>query len=104
MIQRNPLFNLYMTFCFCICSYVISFFRPGLLPEHLDYLSAALAFTVQGVLFSWHLHGREMIDIQVLGGQKSCWPGQHLLKLVVRVAATRPGLFGIKSNEYIKNE
>ena len=40
-------------------------FSPGLLPEHLDYLSAAMAFSVQGILFSWHLHGREMIDVQV---------------------------------------
>ena len=35
----------------------------------LDYLSAILGFGVQGFLFSWHLHGRSEIDVQV---KKNC--------------------------------
>lgn len=37
---------------------------PGL-PPHLDYLSAILAFAMEGMLFMWHLHGRSPMDIQV---------------------------------------
>lgn len=37
---------------------------PGLPPD-LDLASGALAFAVEGILFVWHLHGRNNIDIQV---------------------------------------
>jgi len=57
--------TMYAFFIFNAAADIVYFYSPGLLPEHLDYLSAAMAFSVQGILFSWHLHGREMIDVQV---------------------------------------
>jgi hypothetical protein len=35
------------------------------LPPKLDYISAALAFAVEGFLFYFHLHGRSHMDVQV---------------------------------------
>ena len=37
---------------------------PGL-PPCLDKITGALAFGIEGLLFLWHLHGRNMLDIQV---------------------------------------
>lgn len=37
---------------------------PGL-PPSLDKITGALAFGIEGLLFLWHLHGRNMLDIQV---------------------------------------
>jgi len=28
-------------------------------------MMAAVAFSAEGVLFAWHLHGRSMMDVQV---------------------------------------
>eukprot|EP00095_Tigriopus_kingsejongensis_P000905 maker-scaffold186_size273091-snap-gene-1.30 protein:Tk00905 transcript:maker-scaffold186_size273091-snap-gene-1.30-mRNA-1 annotation:"hypothetical protein DAPPUDRAFT_301897" len=35
------------------------------IPRGLDYLSGALAFAIEAVLFIWHLHGRSPMDVQV---------------------------------------
>lgn len=35
-------------------------------PHNLDYVSAALAFAVEGFLFFYHLHGRSHMDIMVV--------------------------------------
>jgi len=35
------------------------------IPPKLDYVSAALAFAVEGFLFFYHLHGRPHMDIMV---------------------------------------
>ncbi|CAG7718570.1 unnamed protein product [Allacma fusca] len=35
------------------------------LPPKLDYVSAALAFAIEGFLFYFHLHGRSHMDVQV---------------------------------------
>lgn len=37
---------------------------PGLPPD-LDYLTGAIAFAIEGLLFIWHLHGRSHLDTQV---------------------------------------
>ena len=37
---------------------------PGALPPHLDLAAGALAFAVEGVLFLWHLDGRNKLDVQ----------------------------------------
>ncbi|CAL4219691.1 unnamed protein product, partial [Meganyctiphanes norvegica] len=34
-------------------------------PPDLDYVSAVLAFTMEGLLFFYHLHGRAGVDVQV---------------------------------------
>ncbi|XP_023331184.1 transmembrane protein 45B [Eurytemora carolleeae] len=44
---------------------VVNFYRPGVLPPQLDYISAAVGFGVEAFLFSWHLHGRTEIDVQL---------------------------------------
>ena len=36
-----------------------------IIPKNLDYLSAILAFGVEGFLFHEHLHGRHLMDVQV---------------------------------------
>uniref|UniRef100_A0A6A7GAT9 Transmembrane protein 45B-like n=1 Tax=Hirondellea gigas TaxID=1518452 RepID=A0A6A7GAT9_9CRUS len=35
------------------------------LPPDLDYVSALLAISVEGILFLYHLHGRTVMDVQV---------------------------------------
>ncbi|XP_059166387.1 transmembrane protein 45B-like [Physella acuta] len=35
------------------------------LPPGTDYVAVALAFAVEGLLFYYHLHGREIVDIQI---------------------------------------
>ena len=40
-------------------------FRVPAMPKQLDYLSAVLAFAMEGVLFLWHLDGRSPLDVQV---------------------------------------
>ena len=37
---------------------------PSALPPHLDLAAGALAFAVEGVLFLWHLDGRNKLDVQ----------------------------------------
>jgi len=44
---------------------LVYFYRPRMLPENLDYMTAIFGFCIEGFLFSWHLHGRSDIDIQV---------------------------------------
>ena len=36
-----------------------------IIPKNMDYISAILAFGVEGFLFHEHLHGRHLMDIQV---------------------------------------
>ena len=36
-----------------------------IIPKNLDYISAILAFGVEGFLFHEHLHGRHLMDVQV---------------------------------------
>ena len=37
---------------------------PSAVPAHLDLAAGALAFAVEGVLFLWHLDGRNKLDVQ----------------------------------------
>lgn len=39
--------------------------KRWILPPKLDYVTAALAYAVEGFLFAHHLHGRTHMDIQV---------------------------------------
>ena len=34
-------------------------------PHDLDYLSGILAMAMEGLIFSYHLHGRSHMDVQV---------------------------------------
>nr|XP_053630223.1 transmembrane protein 45B-like isoform X1 [Cherax quadricarinatus]XP_053630224.1 transmembrane protein 45B-like isoform X1 [Cherax quadricarinatus] len=40
-------------------------FYGGSIPQDLDYLSAILAFCVEALVFTYHLHGRTPMDVQV---------------------------------------
>ena len=42
---------------------VIQSCKGDLLPSGVDYLSSALAFVTEGVLFKYHLHGRPPLDV-----------------------------------------
>ena len=46
---------------------------PSALPPHLDLAAGALAFAVEGVLFLWHLDGRNKLDVQVGKLKRRLW-------------------------------
>jgi len=46
------------------CMDLVTFYKVPAPPD-LDYLSASLAFFIEGFLFSEHLHGRSMLDQKV---------------------------------------
>jgi hypothetical protein len=40
-------------------------FRVPAMPPQLEYAAAAIAYSVEGLLFLWHLEGRPPMDVQV---------------------------------------
>ena len=43
---------------------ILNFYKVNL-PPNIDYAFAFLAFTMEGILFANHLHGRSLIDSTV---------------------------------------
>jgi len=41
------------------------YYKVPALPPQLEYTTAILAFAIEGLLFTWHLEGRQPIDVQV---------------------------------------
>ncbi|XP_076059222.1 transmembrane protein 45B-like [Oratosquilla oratoria] len=46
-----------------VCDILMHYRIP--VPPNLDYISAVMAFAVEGLLFYYHLHGRSTMDVQV---------------------------------------
>jgi len=44
----------------------ILYFYKFTLPDGLDYAAALIAFTMEGLLFANHLHGRSHMDVMVI--------------------------------------
>lgn len=50
---------------------IIYFYKIIDMPPDLDYASAFIAFTMEGLLFANHLHGRTHMDVMVRQNNKS---------------------------------
>ena len=61
LFQHMTMFAFFLFHCFFELAY---YYEVEAIPPYLDYLTVALAFLVEGILFLWHLHGRSMMDVQ----------------------------------------
>ena len=48
---------------FCLSGIVDIVSSYDKVPKGLDYLASALAFAAEGILFKFHLHGRDLLDV-----------------------------------------
>ncbi|GAU97611.1 hypothetical protein RvY_08880 [Ramazzottius varieornatus] len=57
---------MYTAFCVHGLSEIFVFYRSAVAtPLRLEYVSLAMAFFVEGILFQFHLHGRPMMDVHL---------------------------------------
>ena len=56
--------TMFAFFWFATVFELMYFYKVPAMPPQLDLAAGALAFAVEGVLFLWHLDGRNKIDIQ----------------------------------------
>jgi hypothetical protein len=56
---------MYTFFIFHPIVEIINHYNVKAIPKDLDYLSAALAFAIEGFLFMEHLHGRAHMNVQL---------------------------------------
>ena len=56
--------TMFAFFWFATVFELMYFYNVPAMPPQLDLAAGALAFAVEGVLFLWHLDGRNKIDIQ----------------------------------------
>ncbi len=57
--------TMFAFFWFASIFELMYFYRVPALPPHMDLVAGAIAFVVEGILFLWHLAGRDNLDIQV---------------------------------------
>jgi hypothetical protein len=57
-------FTMYSAFAMQGLVEILTFYKCGL-PKRVEYAIAVVAFTVEGLLFYFHLHGRNMLDIHI---------------------------------------
>ena len=60
-------------------------FKVPALPPQLEYVTAIMAYGVEGLLFLWHLEGRPPMDVQVCCGvvhYRQCDQMDSLIKAV----------------------